>query len=33
VRTRLLTCIAVTVGLGLVFCIEARHLFERMQPR
>jgi hypothetical protein len=34
VRTRLLACIAITLGLGLVvFCVEARNLFERMQPR
>jgi hypothetical protein len=34
VRTRLLACIAVSVGLGLVvFCVEARNLFKRMQPK
>jgi hypothetical protein len=34
VRTRLLACIAVTVGLGLVvFCVEARNLFERIQSK
>jgi hypothetical protein len=34
VRMRLVACIAATAGLGLViFCVEARNLFERMQLR
>ena len=34
VRVRLLTCMVVTVGLGLIaFCIEARNLVLRLQPR
>ena len=34
VRTRLLTTIAVTVGLALIaFCIEARNMVARLQPR
>ena len=34
VRKRLVTCIAATVGFGLVvFVVEARNLFERVQPR